>query len=454
MNPKENVVKILRLIDGKEAGVREIVTEMSHSLNFALSNSIIANFCLSSIDQIFEAAVHSKTEENAEFQRASYFILRSQMNSFLTLLLTSESYLSLLNNFTKHLESEDKYSITTWCKLMQTYIDTTGSSFLNVFPEKKKFFKRLIPYLSNMSIYQLVFSICNEGHMHSINFLEKSHASTVFYKNIRSENQVEVLKLMSVFISSCDSNSSLVSSLAKRERVDTIFSLAVDSNVRVSDAAMQLLFELSSHCDEDDNDEGSLFQVIFMHVSERISEIADFICTEAVPGVFSRGRDKAIDLLIGILSIQETVPPDVFRVISYLWNEMFKHPLLSIMHCSMVRLFKAAMESDGCCEDFLTSEKIREKIIQCSMIEERVFYIGHLFEVAKMIIESEDDEKKTGEWLQFINGPYEQMRSLIQNPYGGVCPPRHPVKFNEINVEGSDAGFNTVGIPESTKPIQ
>ena len=74
--------------------------------------------------------------------------------------------------------------------------------------------------------------------------------------------------------------------------------------------------------------------------------------------------------------------------------------------------------------------------------------MGHLFEVSKTIIESEDDEKKIGEWLTFINGSYEEMRVKITSNYGGIVPPRHAVKFEDINVEGDDAGFNSIGIPQ------
>lgn len=433
--------EILAQIKGGEVCEQQILINISQTISKAVLNQQIFLFITDKIDFITESALFSNKPEEVNTKVASLKILTSHVSKLISFLLTSVSFLTKISDFSKKLASQEQHSISSWCKIMSALISDTSSSFLHFLPERKKLLKNLIPFLNIQSIYQLVFLICSDGHQQAVQFLEKYHASTVFFNALHDDetNMVEKLKLMSKMISSLDSAGPLVQSLSRRERIDYIFELAVCDDIHVSNAAMQLLFDISSHCDENDTSESSMFHQVFMHIIERVEELARFICS----GDFSRGKDRAIDLVIGMI---ETVGLEsteiVYEILGHLFDAMFEKPLFNIMHCAMLRLFRIVIMKYNGCEDFLVQHKVRELIIE--HLDKNFSYSGHLYEIAKLIIKAEDKEKRSESWKAFIEGKYCEMNNIIQASYGGKCPPRHKVEISDISIDGADAGFNTI----------
>ncbi|EAY16253.1 hypothetical protein TVAG_423050 [Trichomonas vaginalis G3] len=408
----------------------EILNLASLHPQVAAIDSNFIQFVLENMDEIFQLALGLAGEDNPGLQRNAFAILTIKVSSYISLLISSDQFLENLNETIESIGILEPPNLKLWVRMMNTLLDLTGFAILLNLPGRKKLFRRLLPHVGKVGIYEFLFRICDDGHEASHQFLEKTHSVTSIYNCLGNGYDLQIVKLLCACCYS-DTSGKLILSLSRPERTAKIFSFAVSDNILLSNAAMQLLFEMSSHCDEDDeDDEDSLFQRVFMKIVERIDELIEFICKPP----FTSAKFRAIDLIIGMISTEHADFDKILKVLKWVWDQTFANPLLSQIHCAMLRICKAIFDSEELPEEFVTQCQFRERIIEYS--NKKCTFSGHLYEIARMIHEIEDFDKQSQAWKDYINGPYAKIRSIRENGYGGPVPERHKISISDYKVDG------------------
>jgi len=447
MQNEKDFSRLNELFNDPEPDLRQVLIVKNLVSAIVTQQMYVYEFILLNIQHILEIGLENDEREEKNVRSGAMSIVTMKCGHFNSKLISNEDFLGYLSNFLRDFNAKKLESIKNWARVMSNCVLFSNGGILVNFPERKLFFKRIIPFIHIGAIYSLLYQITDDGHSIMNEFLEKTRASSQIFAFIGSNTKTEcIFQLLSNIVSSSDSESTLITALAKQDRVDIIMSYVLTpQNGRVRDSAMKLVFELCSHCDTDECDEDSLFQTVFMKIVGKLNELSYFI--ESKPYCYA--QEKIIELMIGMVSILPEVPPEIYTVLSVLWKRIWEFPLLSQSHCSLLKLFRVLIQTEGKCENILESLRVKGRIIDAfaDPVGNRMI-IGYLFEISKSIIESEEKSEYSPEWLLFIKGPYESMKSVIERGYGGEVPKKHKPALDELNIEGNT--FNTVqGFPSS-----
>lgn len=418
------------LLKNPDRETEEVVNLASTRPTVAAIDSNFIQFMLENMDEIFQMAVGLTTQDNPGIQHNAFMLLTIKISSYISVLIQSDPFLENINEMIENLGELPPLVLKYWVRLMNTLLDLTGFAVLLNLRNRNKLFKRCVPHINKIGIYEFLFRICDDGHEASHTYLEKTHSITGLYNCLGQGYDLQIIKLLAACCYS-DSNGNLIKSLARKERIERIFDFAISDDRLISNAAMQLLFEMSSHCDEDDQeDEDSLFAKIFMKIVSKLDDLTAFICKKP----FTAAKFRAIDLLIGMISTELAEFSKILKVLSWIWEQTFLNPLLSQIHCAMLRLFKACYDSEELSPEFLAENHFRERIIEYS--KKKVIFSGHLFEIAKMIHADEKIEEQSKEWKEYIDSTFSKIKSIREAGYGGPVPERHKVSITDFKVDG------------------
>ena len=214
--------------------------------------------------------------------------------------------------------------------------------------------------------------------------------------------------------------------IADSSKFSIIFNDAIQINDKnLSDSAMELIYEMCSHCDESESeDSNSLYQLVFMFLFDHFNQIADFISDNTF---FSTGKLKAIEIINGLLSIKEEMPQSILDAAGSLFFQLFDHPLLSPLHCGCLSLFTVILSSEieFSIEETLLKFDIRNRIANAFDNRSRdKQYYGHLYKLTEIILESERSECTSENWVRYVKGTFAEMQNIINSNYGGEVPSR------------------------------
>ena len=438
MNENIDFSNILKIFENNNNLFEEILEHELFKQSILTQNNKILDFIYTNLLLITNIGLEIENHLNLNIINICKWLITLNNNFIITKFSSNIDFLLPLSNFLKEFDSKNLLQINFWCKVLNLYIQLTNGAILHNFPEKKFFFNRILPYIQIYSINSLLITIVDDGHSIMLEFLTKIHACSIIFNFLGPNSPNELLlQLMTSIVSSSDPGSSIIRSLSKESKLNTIFYLAIKgSNQKVCDNAMKLLFELCSHCDEEDNDnENSLFQLIFMKVVNKIDELVEFINNKP----FSLAHEKAIELIIGMISTLPEIPDIIYSILNNLWIKFLKYPNHSILHCSFLKLFKALIEINDYCKNFLIENNIRNIIINEFLNNNlRINYKGHLIEMIKLILLHETQEEFQI-WNNFINNNYLPLKKIINYRYGGNLPKKHKVSFDDFNIEGKIA---------------
>jgi hypothetical protein len=92
---------------------------------------------------------------------------------------------------------------------------------------------------------------------------------------------------------------------------------------------MELLYELCSFCDEEDNGETSVLVRVFGYIQEHQDELAEFVGNDQP---FCRAKTRAMELFSGLITSQDEVAESFFQTAGKLFHKIFQHPQFSELH--------------------------------------------------------------------------------------------------------------------------
>jgi hypothetical protein len=254
----------------------------------------------------------------------------------------------------------------------------------------------------------------------------------IIWECYESEQKSIYLLFLSYIIDSVEHSSQTLQFVSERPRVERLFSLAtLSDDRRTCDYAMDALYELCSHCDDEDDSETSMVARVLPYVIEHADDLAGFVGNRQM---FGHAKARAIELLAAVISAQETVPDSILQAAGSLFQQTLEEPLWSRLHVGMVSLFRIIGEGEDPDWEALDGKfQIRKAIVEefAGKSKDKLFYC-HLMEVAKWFVES--GAEGTPEWREFVEGTYPVQKKLMSGKYGGP----HPVKGSKRLVYGSD----------------
>lgn len=313
-----------------------------------------------------------------------------------------------------------------FCSIARFFVKFTNGYFLLQIQNRSEFFKKLFEYIQFFYVYDLINEISADGHPYFTQYLENINAHLFVWNRLQSSPQdcINYIILKNI-ISSASPNSQMLFYLADTTRFPFIFNQAINTeNKHLSSVAMDLVYELCSHCDEEDcENENSLFQLIFIFLLNKFNAISQFIIGRHF---FTNAKLKAIELLSGLISINdEEVPDSLIDAAGNLISQIFDYPVFSKLHCAALNFSSIIFSTGANIEPILLKYDIKTKIADAfkTYSKEKPYY-GHLLKITEMILEIESDQQKNEKWESYIKNEYAQMKTILDSNYGGTVPPR------------------------------
>lgn len=336
----------------------------------------------------------------------------------------SQDFVLTLDNFLYTKEEPSLSSIVCYSRIVIFYCKYTNGDFLIHLPHRKEYISKLLSYMHIPAIHDLLFFICSDGHPLFAQFLEISRAGSILWSNLPGE-KYQITSLLSHVINSVEPNSPIIKFIATPDKIEIIFGMAIQKeDQKLSNAAMDLLYELCGQCDEDDlEEEGSLFNVLFSFLIKHGQELCDYISSE---DSFPHSKSKATELLVGVITVQEEVPEYFLECAGKLFNMIFIFPRFSIMHCSVMSYISSLFDKDVEMSNILKKYQFREKIVKAFAEKDKtIMYYGHLTKIASLIVDSEDHDSQSEEWKDFVQSSLRVINDSIEEGYGGVVPKKN-----------------------------
>jgi hypothetical protein len=305
------------------------------------------------------------------------------------------------------------------CYLVQHFSKISGGRFLLLIADGATFCERLLDLAAELpTARDLVVAILGDGHPDFVAFLDRVNAAAVLWRRYEGGG-VAILSLIELVANCCDAHSVCLQFLSAPPRVAAVFDQAIGAPTReLRDSAMTILYEMCSHCDDEDDGETSMIARVFRFVIDNVDRLAAFV---GASGTFGPGKSRAIEIIQAVVSTEDSVPTSVVRAAGGLFTQMVQQPNFSILHCATFTIFKIAVGADEDeVADMLKHYRVKEEIM-VKFREGEIMrpYDAHLAKVAQMV-------KDVGEappgWTDFVEGPLAEITRLLKCQYGGDHP--------------------------------
>jgi hypothetical protein len=373
------------------------------------------------VPEILAIAVGEKaaTPENKKLCRR---VLVNPVRSFALRIALYPPFAAACGPFFTALPVDRLEDITTGCLILQHYSKLTAGNFLLQFSNGAQVFQKLLDHISVSPVYDLVLFLASDGHDRFAEYFNKNRIGRLLWERYEKQTDPTLLLFLSLVVTAVGPHSPEVLYLTERPRVAKMFSLATNSADRLTcNYAMELLYELCSFCDEEDDGETSVLVRVFGYIQEHQDELANFVANDQQ---FCRAKTRAMELFSGLITAQDEVPESFFQAAGKLFQKLLKNPQFSELHCTAVTMFRLVMQGD---EDgrkkFEEDFQIRKEIIRAfaEKTREKLYY-GHLYKIVELIEEANEGEGGGQEWRDFLSGPFAEMKAVIGSSYGGPRP--------------------------------
>jgi hypothetical protein len=332
----------------------------------------------------------------------------------------SPATVATLSNFMAVVDASRTDDVNLFCYLLQHFSKISGGRFLLLLPDAELFCRRLfdIAFVSP-AVFDLVMYILSDGHPDFAAFLNKVEMSRLIWERYAADQRNDYLLFLSQVLNCVDASSVCIQYASDPEKVEWFFRTAITTEDRETrDLAMSVLYEMCSHCDDEDESETSMMVRVFQYMIRRVDQLAAFLGNDTS---FSLGKSRAIEIIQAIVAAEESVAPSIIRAAGKLFAQMVAAPNFSILHCATVTLFELVMEADpGDIEPIVAEYRIRETIAE-KFKQGGVSrpFDAHLCRIAQMLAKLDSDN---GAWQQLLAGPVKEMDKLMSSPYGGSHP--------------------------------
>lgn len=425
----EEFANVLTAVKSADKDVEKVLKEPNFLDAFTRQVPDLVSYLLSRARSIVDIAFGVRPCTDPNSQKLCRRMLTVTTPVFSQKMVQTKGLPAGLREFSNHIHEASPENITTFCMTLQFFSKITNGSILVCINDGATFVGHLLDLQKMGCVHDLLFYLTSDGHPQFAQFLDKNQIAELLWNRYESTKALTNLTFLSQVVSSLDPSSVSMLFISERERIEQIMEMALQtSDTKLSDVAMTIIYEMCSHCDEDDESEESLFVRVFQYVVERIDDIADFIASDTL---YTLGKTRAIEMLVGIVSATEEVTENMFDMFGSLFKQMVSQPQFSILHCACVKVFTLF------CDVGAELQELDEKFsLRATIIDEfthrdtnKLFY-GHLFTIADLLHEHEDFEETSPEWKEFIGSTYQEMKTIVESQYGGQTPSRAAVRAN------------------------
>jgi hypothetical protein len=265
----------------------------------------------------------------------------------------------------------------------------------------------------------LIVYILSDGHPDFAAFLNKVEMSRLLWERYQADNRKDYLLFLSQILNCVEGSSVCMQYASEPEKVEWFFRTAMTTDDRETrDLTMSVLYEMCSHCDDEDERENSMMVRVFQYLIRHVDELANFLGDDRP---FSLGKSRAIEIIQAIVAAQESVAPSIIQAAGKLFAQMVASPDFWMLHCATVTLFDVVTGADPDeLEQVVVEYHIRETIAEeFNRGGLRRPFDGHLYRIAQMLAKLDSDDDV---WKEFLAGPVREMDRLMSSPYGGSHP--------------------------------
>lgn len=318
------------------------------------------------------------------------------------------------------LEITEADDIVTYCLIVQFFAKLTNGDILLRFSQGDKFMTKMLEMKNLECVRDMLVFFATDGHPQFSLFLDYFKIGELLWSRYLSNHDIFELSLLTGVISSLDANSESVRLMADNDRMNALIDLALGDDIKVSDEAMNIIYELCSHCDEDDDSEDSLFVKVFGSVTARADDFAGFLGGDRR---YSSAKTHAIELMAGVIASQDEPSESIIAAVGSLFRQVLANPGFSILHCGFMKLFMLLCDAGVELEDLDAELSLRQTIVeQLSDRKPGVQFYGHMYKIAEMFMENEELEETPEFWQKFVSEELSGKISAMQNGYGGPRP--------------------------------
>lgn len=420
-NPFENITTMLNLPD---CSVEKLLNTYNFSDALKRQHSRLIIYLNSNIVTFAKIALNDIPNYKSSL---AFKLLITQIPAFSPKVAKNPDFIIYLSTFLFDLKEFSIDKLRNYCLTMQFFIKITNGNFLLQISNGSELFQKLLEYENHLCVYDLINYITSDGHPLFTEYLETINATNILWDHItKFRNDRIKYKFLTNVMSSISLDSDALLYIAESSKFSIIFNDAIQTTDKnLSDSAMELIYEICSHCDESESEESnSLYQLVFIFLLDHFDQLTKYISDDTF---FSTGKSKAIEIINGLLSIKEEISQSILDAAGSLFLQLFEHPLLSPLHCGCFSLFTVILSSEieFSIEETLIKFDIRSKIAKAFENQSRdKQYYGHLYKLTEIILENEKSESIHDDWVRYINGDFAKMQNIINSNYGGEVPSR------------------------------
>ena len=412
---------VLAAAKAAEKDVEKVLREPNFLAAFNRQIPDLVAFLLSHSRSVLDIAFGVKPCAEPASRKLCKRMLTVMSPVFSQKMVQTKGLSSGLRDFAARIKGETEENVNVFCLTLQFFSKITNGSILPCLQNGREFFVSLLELQGMPCVNDLLTYLTSDGHPQFSTFLDKNGIAELLWTRYHESQDLLNLMFLSHVVSSLDPSSKSMMYISERSRVDEIMEMALQTeNWKLSDLGVTIIYEMCSHCDEDDDSEESLFVRVFQYVVERIDDFAEFVGSDTL---YTAGKAKAIEMITGIVSATEEVTEKMAEMVGSLFQQMIKKPQFSILHCAFLKVFTLMCEAGADIEELDQAFGLRATIVEefAHRDNQKLFY-GHLFTVADLIHDHEDLQETSEEWQAFISSSYKEMKDIIENPYGGPKP--------------------------------
>lgn len=428
----ESFRNITKLTLSGDCTLEKLFAEPNFLDAFIKQHSKLVEYMLAHVLDVLNIALGKK---QCEINGARYLckqIMIRQTAVFSQKASSMNDFAHALRDFGMNITRDD--DVITYCLIVQFFAKLTNGEMLLRFGKGNEFMTKMLEMKDLECVRDMLVFFATDGHPQFSIFLDRYKIGELLWERYTTNKDRFELSLLTGVVSSLDANSESIRLMANKERMQVLIDMALGDDRKVSDEAMAIVYELCSHCDEDDDSEEGLFAHVFGSITERADDFAAFLGSDRQ---YSQAKTRVIELMAGVIASLDEPSESILVATGSLFKQMLANPQFSILHCGFMKLFMllcdAGVELDELDEQF----DIRQTIVtQLADRKPGVQFYGHLYKMAEIFTENEDLEDTPEFWQEFVRKDLSARIEVNEKGFGGKRPVKGAAKAN-----GSDDGM-------------
>ena len=401
----------------------EVIVHDKLKDDFKRQDSTIHQYLLSHATELTNTALGLRNKGNELAQGISFQLIISQIQLFSRKLAQNQDFLNTMHNALFDNDTFEGKGGPAFARIFQFMIQSSLTPFLVSLPEKERFFSQLLKMRNVPAIANLLVFLTDNNDTRVVNFLEANNAVKVLIEKLSGDedNDETIVRYIHNIVSSVDHDSPVLDPLSDNSFISRLFSIGTTAkNEKLAACALGIMDQLVSSFADDSTDgiDKGLMQNTLRFITGHVKELCEFIKKE---GIFLKSKFNAIGLLSAGVIVLTSIPPEVWDVLEYLWNNVFVFPSHTFLHRSFLTLFESMLSDSPDIDAFVDRLNMHHSIVDAySKRKEKIAsYWSCLYTVADFISERGtcDDE-----WKSFINGVFTDITSIVSKSYGGPTP--------------------------------